>query len=322
MITLTSDFGSPYPAAMKGVIRRQTSAEIVDIAHDLPRGDPRAAAFWLRFVLPEFPPAVHCAVIDPGVGTDRDALVIRSGRHVLVAPDNGLAMPPARALAAVTADEGERRDEREARDGRADRGSSRSLDMETFVVEGADPASATFHGRDVFAPTAARIREALDGGPANAPREELAATLAGMDDLSRTSDPVDLVFPEPTVDRDGGGDRDRDGSDDRDGDGGGDRDRDDGDPVAVDGEVLVIDRFGNVVTNVPGELLRGREWVRINGELTPVAETFGAVEPGDRLVTVGSHGYVECDVNDGRGDGAFDLRPGDEVRIVADNVSF
>ncbi|MFW6318314.1 MAG: SAM hydroxide adenosyltransferase, partial [Halorubrum sp.] len=57
------------------------------------------------------------------------------------------------------------------------------------------------------------------------------------------------------------------------------------------------------------------------GDLTPVAETFGAVDPGERLVTVGSHGYVECDVNDGRGDGAFDLRPGDEVRLVGDNVS-
>ena len=53
MITLASDFGSPYPAAMKGVIRRHTDAELIDVAHDLPRGDPRAAAFWLRFVLPE-----------------------------------------------------------------------------------------------------------------------------------------------------------------------------------------------------------------------------------------------------------------------------
>lgn len=286
MITLTSDFGSPYPAAMKGVIRRQTRAELIDIAHDLPRGDPRAAAFWLRFVLPEFPPAVHCAVIDPGVGTDRDALVVRAGRHVLVAPDNGLAMPAARVLAA---DDGGVEDDAESADDR---------DVETFVVDVDDPASATFHGRDVFAPTAARIREAVDGGPANATSEELDALLAEMDDLSRTTDAVDLVFPEPTVEREGGGD-----------------------PVAVDGEVLVVDRFGNVVTNVPGELIRGRDWVRVNGDLTPVAETFGAVDPGDRLVTVGSHGYVECDVNDGRGDGAFDLRPGDAVRIVADNVS-
>ncbi|EMA57769.1 SAM hydrolase/SAM-dependent halogenase family protein [Halorubrum kocurii] len=273
MITLTSDFGSPYPAAMKGVIRRHTDAELIDVAHDLPRGDPRAAAFWLRFVLPEFPPAVHCAVIDPGVGTDRDALVVRAGSHVLVAPDNGLAMPPARALA----DEGE---------------------IEPFVVDADEPASETFHGRDVFAPVAARIRDGLGDDPATATAEGVAETLAAMDDLSPAGDPVDLVLPDPTVERD-----------------------DAGEPVAVEGEVLAVDRFGNVVTNVPGELIRGRDWVRINDELTPVAETFGAVDKGDRLVTVGSHGYVECDVNDGRGDGAFDLRPGDSVRIVADNVS-
>ncbi|EMA62908.1 SAM hydrolase/SAM-dependent halogenase family protein [Halorubrum lipolyticum] len=287
MITLTSDFGSPYPAAMKGVIRHHTDAEMVDIAHDLPRGDPRAAAFWLRFVLPEFPPAVHCAVIDPGVGTDRDALVVRAGSHVLVAPDNGLAMPPARALAGESA-EGEEGGNRAADE----------RDVEAFVVDAGEPASETFHGRDVFAPAAARIRAALDGGPAASTPEEVSEALAAMDDLSPAPDPVDLVLPDPSVERD-----------------------EDGDPVAVEGEVLAIDRFGNVVTNVPGELIRGRDWVRINEELTPVAETFGAVDPGERLVTVGSHGYVECDVNDGRGDGAFDLRPGDSVRIVADNVS-
>jgi S-adenosylmethionine hydrolase len=251
---------------------------MIDVAHDLPRGDPRAAAFWLRFVLPEFPPAVHCAVVDPGVGTDRDALVVRAGAHVLVAPDNGLAMPPARALAEGEGGEPER--------------------VDAFAVDVDEPASRTFHGRDVFAPVAARVRAALDDGPGRAGPEGVAAALDAMDELSPAADPVDIAFPEPTVERD-----------------------DDGDPVAVDGEVLVIDRFGNVVTNVPGELVRGSDWIRVNGELTPVAETFGAVDPGDRLVTVGSHGYVECDVNDGRGDGAFDLRPGDEVRLVGDNVS-
>jgi len=289
MITLASDFGSPYPAAMKGVIRRHTDAELIDVAHDLPRGDPRAAAFWLRFVLPEFPPAVHCAVIDPGVGTDRDALVVRAGSHVLVAPDNGLAMPPARALAEEGTDE-------EGAEGGAEK--AEEDDIEAFVVDVDEPESQTFHGRDVFAPTAARIREALDGGPAAATPEAVSETLAAMDGLSPAADPVDLTFPEPSVERD-----------------------DASDPVAVDGEVLAVDRFGNVVTNVPGGLIRGRDWVRVNGELTPVAETFGAVDRGDRLVTVGSHGYVECDVNDGRGDGEFDLRPGESVRIVPDNVS-
>ena len=286
MITLTSDFGSPYPAAMKGVIRRHTDAELIDVAHDLPRGDPRAAAFWLRFVLPEFPPAVHCAVVDPGVGTDRDALVVRAGGHVVVAPDNGLAMPPARALA------------------------TDESDVEAWTVAVDDPASETFHGRDVFAPVAARVRTALDdaaesaeGGAADAAgdgaldADAVAAALAGLDDLAPASDPVDIRFPEPSIERD------------------------EGDVIAVDGEVLAIDRFGNVITNVPGDLVRDRDWIRVNGDLTPVAETFGAVDPGERLVTVGSHGYAECDVNDGRGDGAFDLRPGDAVRFVPDSVS-
>jgi S-adenosylmethionine hydrolase len=289
VITLTSDFGSPYPAAMKGVIRRHTDAELIDVAHDLPRGDPRAAAFWLRFVLPEFPPAVHCAVVDPGVGTGRDALVVRAGSHAIVAPDNGLAMPAARALAG---DESE---------------------IEAWSIAVGNPASETFHGRDVFAPAAARVRRALDeeatdtgtsdegpaaGGTVTPDPEAVADALAAMDGLAPASDPVDLVFPEPSVERDEAGD-----------------------VAAVDGEVLAIDRFGNVITNVPGPMVRGRDWVRVDGDLTPVAETFGAVEPGDRLVTVGSHGYAECDVNDGRGDGAFDLRPGDAVRFVADNVS-
>ncbi|MEZ3164576.1 SAM-dependent chlorinase/fluorinase [Halorubrum sp. RMP-47] len=285
MITLTSDFGSPYPAAMKGVIRRHTDAELIDVAHDLPRGDPRAAAFWLRFVLPEFPPAVHCAVVDPGVGTDRDALVVRAGEHVIVAPDNGLAMPPARALATDESD----------------------FEVWTLAVD--DPASETFHGRDVFAPAAARVRTALDeaasaeagaadsAGDGSLDADAIAAALSGLDDLAPASDPVDIHFPEPSVERD------------------------DGDAIAIDGEVLAIDRFGNVITNVPGDLVRDRDWLRVNGDLTPVAETFGAVDPGERLVTVGSHGYAECDVNDGRGDGAFDLRPGDAVRFVPDSVS-
>ena len=294
MITLASDFGSPYPAAMKGVIRRHTDAELIDVAHDLPRGDPRAAAFWLRFVLPEFPPAVHCAVIDPGVGTDRDALVVRAGAHVIVAPDNGLAMPPARALA----------------DGESD--------VEAWTVAVDDPASETFHGRDVFAPTAARVRVALDGDLASADgapdADAVAETLDAMEDLTPVADPVDVRFPEPSIERDDDGET---GSDSEGGDAGGG----DGDVTAVDGEVLAIDRFGNVITNVPGELIRGRDWIRVNGDLTPVAETFGAVEPGERLVTVGSHGYAECDVNDGRGDGAFDLRPGDAVQFVPDSVS-
>jgi len=246
MITLASDFGSPYPAAMRGVLARETDATLHDVAHDLPRQDVRGSAFWLRFVLPEFPPAVHLAVVDPGVGTDRNPLVVVAGDHVLVGPDNGLLGPAARALA----------------DSSAVRAHAARVD---------DPASATFHGRDVFAPLAAAVHE--DGVAALCESGRLAPT-----------DPVDLRLPDATCE--------------------------DG---AWHGEVLVVDSFGNAVTNVPGAALDGADDVQVNGTSAPAVRTFAEVAPSERLVTVGSHGYVECDVNKGRGDEAFGLSTGDAV---------
>ena len=308
-LTLASDFGSPYPAAMKGVIRRRTDAELVDVSHDLPRGDPQAAAFWLRFVLAEFPPAVHCVVVDPGVGTDRAAVAVRAGAHVIVAPDNGLALPPARALAAGDHDPGADTDPE------PDEAEQTRIDV--YRIEGFDPASATFHGRDVFAPAAADVWEAVvagseatgdlgaTGGPGSTGGPEATAgetkpnpagpaevreRLDGVSWLCRTDEYADARIPEPTV-------------------------RGDGEDAVVDGEVLVVDDFGNVITNVPGGVVEGRQNVRVNDEPVPVVATFAAVSAGERLVTVGSHGYVECDVNDGRGAAAFGLAPGDPVRF-------
>ncbi|WP_423751203.1 SAM hydrolase/SAM-dependent halogenase family protein [Salinirarus marinus] len=247
MITLASDFGSPYPAAMRGVVLQRTDARLVDVAHDFPRQDVRAAAFWLRETLPYFPPAVHLAVVDPGVGTDRDVLVVRAGDHALVGPDNGLLLPPARHVAD---------------------------DLDVFVADPGAPASSTFHGRDVFAPLAADVHEVgVDA-------------LGSTDRLAPTDEFVDLELPTASV------------SDSR-----------------AEGDVLVVDDFGNVVTNVPGDFLDGRETVRVNGDAVPVGETFAAVAPGDPVATVGSHGYVECDVNRGRGDDYFGLAPGDEVTL-------
>jgi S-adenosylmethionine hydrolase len=247
MITLASDFGSPYPAAMRGVLACETNTCLHDVAHDLPRQDVRGSAFWLRFVLPEFPPAVHLAVVDPGVGTDRDAVVVVAGDHVLVGPDNGLLLPAARALA---------------------------NDQESVRAHAArvtDPASETFHGRDVFAPLAAAVHE--DGVVALRESGRLAPT-----------DPVDLRLPDAT--------------------------RDNG---AWHGQVLVVDDFGNTVTNVPGAAIDGVDRAWVNGMSTPTVRTFAEVSPGERLVTVGSHGYVECDVNRGRGDEAFGVAAGDTV---------
>jgi S-adenosylmethionine hydrolase len=264
MITLSSDFGSPYPAAMKGAILQRSDARIVDVSHEFPRQDVRAAAFWLREVLPYFPPAVHCVVVDPGVGTDRAAVALRAGEHVLVGPDNGVLVPVARALA-----EGDRNGDGVDRSGDED-------PFEVFDVADDDPASVTFHGRDVFAPAAAEVNEA---GRASFEERERFAPAGKW---------VDLSFPDPELAGDG-----------------------------AHGELLVVDDFGNAITNVPGDVLDG-QWgdeIAVNGERAPVRRTYAAVDPGQRLVTVGSHGNVELAVNRGRGDDAFGIETRDAVDL-------
>lgn len=262
MITLTSDFGSPYPAAMKGVLCAHTDARLVDIAHDFPRQDVRTTAFWLREVFPYFPPATHLVVVDPGVGTDRAALAIRAGEHVLVGPDNGVLAPVARRLAGNT----EGVDDVDSEDG-----------IEAFEIVVDEPESSTFHGRDVFAPAAALAHEAG------------ADRLAECEEFVSADGYEDLRFPEPEI---------------RDGD--------------ATGEVLVVDGFGNAVTNVPGEMLDGRfgERIAVDGEHVPVAQSYAHVAAGERLVTVGSHGNVELAANRGRGDETFGVEIGDPIELA------
>src|SRR5262249_10874417 len=132
IVTLTTDFGTAdgYVGEMKAVLLTQApGTTIVDITHDVPRHDVdyarlTVARFWRRF------PAgtVHLVVVDPGVGSARAALAVASGERFLVGPDNGVLSP---AL----------------------------LPSDALAVELRVPgdASATFHGRDVFAPAAAAL---------------------------------------------------------------------------------------------------------------------------------------------------------------------
>ena len=94
IITLTTDFGngSPYVAAMKGVILSiNPAATIIDISHTVPAQDVARGALVLEDTTPWFPPeTIHVAVVDPGVGTARTILYARIGSQQYVAPDNGL----------------------------------------------------------------------------------------------------------------------------------------------------------------------------------------------------------------------------------------
>jgi S-adenosylmethionine hydrolase len=139
IITLLTDFGlqDGYVAAMKGVIAGiAPDAELVDVTHLVPPQDVASGRFQLLTVTPYFPPGtVHLAVVDPGVGTSRRAIAVRSSSgSLLVGPDNGLLLGALEADPAMAAVE------------LSERGFWRT------------PApSATFHGRDVFAPVAAHL---------------------------------------------------------------------------------------------------------------------------------------------------------------------
>lgn len=140
LITLTTDFGSrePFVGIMKGVmLAAAAQLRFVDMAHEVSAFQPIEAGFWLSRALRYFPAGtLHVAVVDPGVGTPRDLIVALSGEQALLAPDNGLLAP----LAAR---------------GKIDR--IIRVDLNRLVQFGVSDVSATFHGRDVFAPLAAAI---------------------------------------------------------------------------------------------------------------------------------------------------------------------
>jgi len=140
VITITTDFGhqGPFVGVMKGcILKRFPQARIVDLTHEIVVHWPAEAGFWLARAFSYFPPGtVHLAVVDPGVGTSRQIIAVRAGGHYFVAPDNGL-------LAPVVSRAGD------------------ALIVRVGVPElarlGVQRPSATFHGRDIFAPIAAEL---------------------------------------------------------------------------------------------------------------------------------------------------------------------
>ena len=154
-VRLTTDFGLADPSVgiCKGVILSIVpDARIVDVSHAIARQAVPAGAVLLASALPYLPVGVHMAVVDPGVGTERRPVALRCARgDVLVGPDNGLLVPAAESLGGAT--------------------SCHALTDERFRLA---PLSATFHGRDVFAPAAAYLAAGTDlseFGPAVAPAD-------------------------------------------------------------------------------------------------------------------------------------------------------
>lgn len=140
VITITTDFGhqGPFVGVMKGcILSRFPDARIVDLTHEIVVHWPAEAGFWLARAFTYFPAGtVHVAVVDPGVGTSRDIVIVCAAGHVFFAPDNGLLAP----IVARHAD-----------------ASIVRLMPAALARFGIERASATFHGRDIFAPLAAEL---------------------------------------------------------------------------------------------------------------------------------------------------------------------
>ncbi len=140
VITVTTDFGhqGPFVGVIKGsILTRFPAARIVDLTHEIVVHWPAEAGFWLARAFPYFPVGtVHVAVVDPGVGTSRDILAVEARGHYFLAPDNGL-------LAGVVS---------RCAPARLIRLAALSL-----ARLGVSNPSATFHGRDIFAPVAAEL---------------------------------------------------------------------------------------------------------------------------------------------------------------------
>jgi S-adenosyl-L-methionine hydrolase (adenosine-forming) len=260
-LTFLTDYGldDGFVAACHGVgARFAPHASIIDITHLVPPGDVRRGAAVLAQTVPYLPPAVHVAVVDPGVGTSRRAIAVAAGESVFVGPDNGLL---SWAVAAAG-------------------GASRAVSLTNRELW-LDNVTATFHGRDIFMPVAANL--AAGASLASAGQD------VDLDDLVRLPPPVRQVR----------------------------------DSVA-EGEVLTVDRFGNVQLTVtaadatgiglkPGGAVivtAGRHHLTL-----PFREMFGAVAPGELVVHTDGAGLVSIAVNGGNAAQRLGLPPGARVSI-------
>jgi S-adenosylmethionine hydrolase len=264
-ITFLSDYGltDEFVGVVHGVIARLCpDAQVIDLSHGVPRHDVRAGAATLVRALPYTPAGVHLAVVDPDVGARRRALALRTveeGR-LLVGPDNGLLIPAAERFGGVA--------------------EAVEISASPWRLE---PVSATFHGRDVFAPVAARLANGEPLAEAGAPMAP--GELVALETTRPRQEQDALVAHVVASDTYGNAILD-----------------------ATHEDLLVRElRLGGAIAVRTG----GR---RVRGV---VARTFSDVGSGSLLLYEDAGGSLALAVNGGDATALLGLRPGDEVRLEA-----
>ena len=255
MITLTSDFGlkDSYVAQMKGVIYTiNPAATLIDITHDVEKFNIRMGAFMLSSAASYFPKGtVHVSVVDPGVGTERRAILVQTKQGFFIGPDNGVLVLAAQSqniehIYYLTNDE--------------------------FMLP---QVSSTFHGRDVFASAAAHLDK-------------------GVKPSEFGPEINDAVIPDFTsVKR-------RRGS--------------------FIGEVLHIDNFGNVITNINQKEISHAKTVNVKLRNLSLKLTFGKTYAQAKLqnpiMLIGSHGFLEIALNQDSAAEKLHAKAGDKIEVT------
>jgi hypothetical protein len=258
IITLITDFGlqDGYVGVMKGVIADiNSSANVIDISHNIEPQNVFQAAYALNSSYTYFPKGtIHIVVVDPGVGSDRKILCLKTEDYIFLAPDNGV-------LSFIVASE-ESPSIREV------------TNSKLFLPE----VSNTFHGRDIFAPVAAHLSKGIE-------RKDLGERVDKVNEID---------LPKPI--RSPGG--------------------------MLTAEIIYIDGFGNLITNVNKELVdrmkikaervaitMGRK--RING----ICKSYADVGANEALAIFGSFGYLEISINRGSARDVLDLKKGDKLDL-------
>lgn len=274
-IVLTTDFGliDSYVGVMKGVVLGvNPEARIIDLTHQIQPQNILQASFTLSTAYHFFPNAsVHAVVVDPGVGTDRRAILLVTPHGRFLAPDNGV-------LSGVLANYDVSAPVQPGLIPVPDGLTAYRLVNPSYWLE---PVSQTFHGRDVFAPVAAHLSLGVEPGKLGEPIKEI----------------VWLPTPSPIRRSD-----------------------------SIKGEIIVVDHFGNLVSNITGDLVSTmyKPQVEIkNRRISGLSLTFhdssnkAPSSGGNQLVALlGSNGYLEVALPDGSAASFLGVGVGEPLRLV------
>jgi S-adenosyl-L-methionine hydrolase (adenosine-forming) len=264
-ITFLSDYGltDEFVGVVHSVIARLCpEARVIDLSHGVPRQDVLAGSLVLSRALPYAPAGVHLAVVDPEVGARRRAVALRTAEEdrLLVGPDNGLLMPVAERFGGVA--------------------EAVEISASPWRLE---PLSATFHGRDIFAPVAARLAGGAPLGDAGVPMEPAELVVLETSQARQEGD----ALVAHVVARDSFGNAILD---------------------ATHAELIERGlRLGDrVAVRAGGRRVRGT-----------VARTFSDVGSGGLLLYEDAGGSLALAVNGGDAAALLGVRAGDEVRLEA-----